>query len=75
MAFDFEDAVRIWDGSQLEVRSSRKGEERILAIDLLQDTAITVVFTWRGEKRRLISARIARRNERADYRQKIGRQT
>jgi hypothetical protein len=67
---DFEDAIAIWDGSELILPSSqtRHGEERFLAIGECEGRVITVVFTWRGQRIRLISARRARRNERADYR-------
>jgi uncharacterized DUF497 family protein len=34
---------------------------------VLEGRIIAVVFTWRGEARRLISARRARRHERQDY--------
>jgi uncharacterized protein len=66
---DFEDAIGIWDGPVLEVSSpqTHHGEERILAIGRCEDVIITIVFTWRGKRRRLISARKARRNERENY--------
>ena len=70
---DFEDALSIWDGPVLEVPSSQihHGEERFLAIGSCQDLIMTVVFTRRGNNRRIISARIARRNERENYYQAI----
>jgi uncharacterized DUF497 family protein len=66
---DLPAAARIWEGFVLEVRSSQDhhSEERFLAIGEVGSRIITVVFTWRGGKRRLISARAARRNERKDY--------
>jgi uncharacterized DUF497 family protein len=70
---DFEDALGIWDAPVLEVPSAQThhGEERFLAIGRLKDLMVTVVFTRRGENRRLISARIARRDEREEYNQAI----
>lgn len=74
---DFEDAIGIWEGLYLEVQSSQThhGEDRYLAIGNCAGRVISVVFTWRGNKRRLISARAARRNERKNYKQATQRQT
>ena len=71
---DFERAKEIWQGSVLEVPSSqtRHGEERFLATGLSAGRLITVVFTWRGTNRRLISARVARQHEGENYQKKIG---
>jgi uncharacterized DUF497 family protein len=71
---DFERAKEIWQGTVLEV-PSRKGthERRFLAIGEVDGRVITVVYTWRGERRRLITARRARRHEAEDYQTKIGR--
>jgi uncharacterized protein len=70
---DFEDALGIWEGPVLEVPSSQAhhGADRFLAIGRVKGLMVTVVFTRRGKNRRLISARIARRNEREDYNQAI----
>lgn len=72
---DFEDAIAIWEGPVLEVPSgqSHHGEDRILAIGRSGDRLVTVVFTWRGENRRIISARVARINERKNYHKAIER--
>jgi uncharacterized DUF497 family protein len=43
-----------------------------MAYGLLEDLIIAVVFTWRGEARRLISARRARGDERQDYQDIFG---
>ena len=68
---DFIDAKEIWAGPVLEAASPQKqhGEDRFLAIGKVQGICITVVFTWRGNIRRLISARKARRYERENYEQ------
>jgi uncharacterized protein len=72
---DSEDAIGIWDGPVLEVSSTQlqHGEERILAIGQREDLIITIVFTWRGKRRRLISVRKARRNERENYNKELER--
>jgi len=66
---DFIDAKEIWQGPVLEMSSPQlhHGEDRIVAIGLLIDCCITVIYTWRNDNRRLISARKARKNEQKDY--------
>ncbi|HAV64750.1 MAG TPA: BrnT family toxin [Verrucomicrobiales bacterium] len=73
-AIDFVRAKEIWTGPVLEIQSpqSEHGEERILAIGMVDDRCITVVYTWRGDNRRLISARKARKDEQAHYENEIG---
>ena len=66
---DFEDAIAIFERATLEVRSDREGEERWKAIGLLEGIEIAVIYTLRGSVRRIISARRARKNERAAYHQ------
>jgi len=71
---DFDEAVEVFYGAFLLRRSDRKEEERWLAIGETEGRVITVVFTWRGDALRIISARRARRNERrAYYQEKMGR--
>ena len=71
---DFERAKEIWQGPVLEVPSSqsRHGEERFLATGVSAGRFLTVIFTWRGNNRRIISARVARQNERENYQKEIG---
>ena len=66
---DFVAAKEIWEGPVLEAPSNQNhhGEERLLAIGRVNDRCITVVYTWRGENRRLISARKARTHEQEAY--------
>lgn len=52
----------------LHFRSDRNGEERHVAVLKINDVFFSVVFTWRGEKVRIISARRARDEERRLYR-------
>jgi uncharacterized DUF497 family protein len=64
---DFEDARMVFDGPVFEKTYSRHGEDRILAIGLMQGIEIVVVYVMRGQRRRIISARRAHRHERQEY--------
>ena len=68
----FQDAKRIFDGPVFEKAESRHGEDRIVAIGLMEDIEIVVVYVMRGNRRRIISARRAHRNERQDYANHLG---
>ncbi len=74
---DFLDAKEIWQGEVVEIPSpqAQHGEERYIALGLLQGRVIAVVFTWRRRIRRIISARKARTNEEAIYQSAVGRTT
>ena len=63
--FGFEAAIRIFDGPTLEWCDVRQswGEERVVVIGTVESLILTVVYTNRGPARRIISARIARKNE------------
>ena len=65
---DFEDAIGVFEGAVLEVRSDRGSEKRWKAVGEIEGVVIAVVFTWREDRRRIISARKARNNERRAYR-------
>ena len=72
---DFVRAKEIWHGPTVEFESPQKqhAEVRHIAIGTLEpDLYIAVVFTWRDQKRRIISARRARKNEKALYDNAIG---
>jgi len=64
---DFQDALRIFDGPIFEKANHGHGEDRVLAIGLIEDIEIVVVYVIRGKHRRIISARRAHRDERKDY--------
>jgi uncharacterized DUF497 family protein len=64
---DFRDAVRVFEGPVFERMDSRRGEDRAVAIGTVESIEIVVVYVMRGERRRIISARRAHRNERQDY--------
>lgn len=66
---DFEDAVAIWERPVLVSLSPRGGEDRWIAIGMVDGMEIAVVYTERGTAKRLISARRARTNERRAYHQ------
>ncbi|WP_159948500.1 BrnT family toxin [Rhizobium sp. 18065] len=66
---DFLRAVVALGGSRLELKSDRNGEARTLAICPDTSKLIAVVYTMRGTRCRIISARAARDNEQRAYRQ------
>ena len=68
---DFEDAIGIFDGPVLVRTSDRKnyGEIRVIAFGVLDDRELAVVYTVRGTRRRIISARRAHSRERKAYRE------
>jgi uncharacterized DUF497 family protein len=69
---DFQDAADALLKPHLEVRSDRYGEARSLAICEAAKRIIAVIYTLRDERRRIISARRASRDERQKYRQVFG---
>jgi uncharacterized DUF497 family protein len=64
---DFADAVKAFEGPVFEKVQRRHDENRMLAVGMLEDVEIVVIYTVRGNYRRVISARRANRNERQDY--------
>jgi len=64
--FGFDFAALIFEGDTLEWIDDREdyGEIRIRAIGEVDKHVLHVVFTDRGDERRLISARLANRKER-----------
>ena len=64
---DFVDAVRIFDEPLVAIPSTSSGEERWKVVGPCDDILITVVCTDRDGRCRIISARRAHRNERAQY--------
>ena len=66
----FSQVTAIFDGFCVYARDSRYdyGEQRFLAIGALEaEAVVVVVFTYRGEKLRIISARPANKSERRHY--------
>ena len=70
-SLDFLDAFSIFDGrSVMTGRSNYPFEERQVSTAILDDGKFyTLVWTWRGEARRIISFRRARNGEEKAYRQ------
>ena len=65
---DFEAIQAIWsDTRRLEIPARTLGEARWALIGRIGVRHWTVVFTWRGDHLRLISARRARKEEVARY--------
>jgi uncharacterized DUF497 family protein len=60
------------DPQHLEEESTQPGlaETRYKTIGRLGPVLVTVIFTYRGKRRRMISARRASRNERERYRRR-----
>jgi uncharacterized protein len=67
---DFAVAGRIWDDYVFEQEDPRRdyGERRFIALGAIEGRVIVVVYTWRGARRRLISARKANTDEQEIYR-------
>ena len=68
--FDFARATELFDNPVLEIEQTQRdfGELRIKAIGMINGEYFVVVYTPRGDKRRIISARPADRKERDEYR-------
>lgn len=68
---DFDDAIGIFNHRILERVDNRReyGETRTRAIGLSSGRELFIVYTMRGEIRRIVSARRASINERRAYRQ------
>ncbi|MCE5327191.1 MAG: BrnT family toxin [Planctomycetaceae bacterium] len=67
---DFEDACDVFAGLYLSFYDSRReyGEDRWLAIGLMKDLTVVVVFVEESERvRRIISARKAQSSEKKRY--------
>jgi hypothetical protein len=74
--FDFAQATRIFRGTAVEHEEVRRdyGEQRVVAVGVVDDVCLTVVYTDRRSgdvtERRIISARISNRKERRSYGQR-----
>jgi uncharacterized protein len=68
---DFADAVTaLHDEWALTVRDPHPGEERFVTLGMdAIGRVLVVIYTWRGERVRLISARLATRREREQHRE------
>jgi uncharacterized DUF497 family protein len=70
---DFIDAALAFDGRPAVHVPARLGDEdRFLTIARIEGKFHTVVWTWRGVNRRIVSFRRSRREEERAYRQILG---
>ena len=71
---DFADAEQVFAGPTARFVDDRfnRGEERIVTVGLLRGRMVIVVWTQRGDTRRIISMRKANEREQAKYRQRLG---
>ena len=62
---DFADAPAIFDGPLVTVEDTREryGEPRYIALGLLQDVVVSLVYTERADEIRIISIRKALKHE------------
>lgn len=67
----FYDAIEIFEKRYFNYQSWRNGEERMVSVGKMRNKIIAVIHTMRGENTRIISARIARNNERHLYTQHL----
>ena len=66
--FDFARIGRLLDAPHIIMPARpAQGEDRWLAIGVLDNRVVTAVFTWRGARVRVISIRRARDGERRRY--------
>jgi len=70
---DFVRAAKIFANPVLDCLDNSKdyGEERRIAIEHWQGYFLVVVYAWRGESRRIISAWKAGRDEKENYYQAV----
>lgn len=63
--FGFDLAIEIFDGPVVEWEDCRRdwGEVRTAAVGVVNGRFLTVIYTMRGDKRRIISARVSRKKE------------
>jgi uncharacterized DUF497 family protein len=71
---DFADAAALFDTTVLEMRDDREdyGEVRIQTIGYIGGRLVMVVWTPRGEVRRIISMRKCNAREQAKYGRQLG---
>lgn len=71
---DFADAAEVFAGRTLDFADDRQdyGEQRIITVGELAGRMVIVVWTPRGEDRRIISMRKANEREQARLGQRLG---
>jgi uncharacterized DUF497 family protein len=63
----FEESVQVWLGRIVEFDSNVESEPRCVVLGQVDGEVLAVVYTQRGETKRIISARFASRQERKRY--------
>ena len=63
----FEEGVRVWAGRIMEFDSDFASEPRFVVLGQVDGEVMAVVYTQRGDTKRIISARFASRQERRRY--------
>ena len=70
---DFLSASGVFDGRpSISVRSGYQDEERFVTVALIDERFVTVVWTYRDDTVRIISARRSRTNEKRNYYARFG---
>lgn len=71
---DFADAGEVFAGLVVERDDDRfdYGEVRTITVGLLRGVVVVVIWTDRGDKRRIISMRRAEKGEQHDYYRRLG---
>ena len=66
---DFADAAKVFAGATLDMQDGRAeyGEHRFISMGLLDGRVVVLVWTPRGEARRIISMRFANERERKQF--------
>ena len=68
---DFIDAVDIFNSEYIETRLVRNEEVRFCVTGKINNVVCSLVYTLRGNKKRIISVRPASKKERKDYEEVI----
>jgi uncharacterized DUF497 family protein len=70
---DFRDAEKVFAGITIKAEDKRQdyGEKRLISLGRLEDVAVVIVHTERGDRTRIISMRRANQKERRTYEEKI----
>ncbi len=72
---DFADAIQLFDGAEFTLPDDRAdyGEERFFTVGFLGERMVLIVWTPRGEGRRIISMRKCNAREQARFRGHLDR--
>lgn len=72
---DFADTLRVFQGDEFTLSDDRKnyGEERFLTVGFLDSRMVMVVWTPRGESRRIISMRKCNAREQDEFGRRLDR--